>query len=133
MPIVKVFLVEDFAPIREKLAELLLTVTGVRIVGTADEPAAALDGIAASQPDVVIVDLQLKAGTSGLTVLRWLREHAPGTVAFVLSNLVYPQIKEACLELGARLVLDKATEAFRLREAVIELAQSRPCLGCPTV
>jgi DNA-binding NarL/FixJ family response regulator len=122
---IKVFLVEDYAPIREKLAELMLTVAGAEVVGTADDPAQAMVGIGSSMPDVVVVDLNLKSGTSGLAVLEWLREHAPGVVAVVLSNLVYPQIKQSCLDLGARLVLDKASEAFQLRDAVCEIARIR--------
>jgi DNA-binding NarL/FixJ family response regulator len=130
MPGVKVFLVEDYVPIREKLAELLLTIAGVEIVGTADHPAEALAGIESSKPDVVVVDLQLKAGTSGLSVLEWLRRHAPDIVAVVLSNSVYPQMREVCLDLGAWLVLDKASEAFQVREAVREIARTRRTQAC---
>jgi DNA-binding NarL/FixJ family response regulator len=125
MRAIKVFLVEDHAPIREKIAELILTVAGAEVVGTADDLAEAVIGISSSMPDVVVVDLNLKSGTSGLAVLEWLVEHAPGVVAVVLSNLVYPQIKQLCLDLGARLVLDKASEAFLLRDAVCEIARTR--------
>jgi hypothetical protein len=43
-------------------------------------------------------------------VLEWLRALAPGVIALVLSNLAYPQIEQLCLDLGARLVLDEASE-----------------------
>ncbi|GLU33770.1 response regulator transcription factor [Trinickia caryophylli] len=124
-PAVKVFLVEDYVPIRERLAELIHTVEGARVVGVADEAEDALERIKASEPDIVIVDLQLRAGTSGMSVLKWLREHAPHVVAVVLSNIAYPQMRQACLDLGARLVLDKASEALHVRDAVAQIALAR--------
>ncbi len=123
LPAVRVFLVEDHPIIRDHIAELVRSVAGTQVVGTADEPESACAGIGLTQPDIVVVDLQLKSGTSGLAVLRWLREHAPGIAAVVLTNAIYPQMKEACLKLGARLVLDKSSEALRVRDAVRELAR----------
>jgi DNA-binding NarL/FixJ family response regulator len=122
----KVLLVEDFAPIRDRLCELVQTVPGARIVAQADEPDAALAAIRESEPDVVIVDLQLKAGTSGLTILEWLREHRPGTQAIVLSNSAYAQMRKVCLDLGARLFLDKAGEFLRLPAVLAELSAHYP-------
>lgn len=121
-PALKVLLVEDHPTIRERIAELVRSVAGTQVVGMADEPDGACAGIGLTQPDMVVLDLQLKSGTSGLAVLEWLREHAPGIAAIVLTNAIYPQMKAACLELGARLVLDKSSEALRVRDAVRELA-----------
>lgn len=123
--VVKVLLVEDYAPIRAQLEQLVLTVPGATIVGTADNPDDALALIDTTHPDVVVVDLQLKSGTSGLTILESLHERALSAAAVVLSNLVYPQIRQACFDLGARYVLDKAAEAFRLREAILEIAAGK--------
>lgn len=118
----KVLLVEDFAPIRDRLCELVQMVPGAQIVAQADEPAAALAAIRESEPDVVIVDLQLRAGTSGLTILKWLHDHRPATTAIVLSNSAYAQMRKACLDLGVRLFLDKASEFARLPGVLAELA-----------
>jgi DNA-binding NarL/FixJ family response regulator len=122
----KVLLVEDFAPIRDRLCELVQTVPGACIVAQADQPDAALAAIRESEPDVVIVDLQLKAGTSGLTILEWLREHRPETQAIVLSNSAYAQMRKACLDLGACLFLDKAGEFLRLPAVLTELSEHYP-------
>jgi DNA-binding NarL/FixJ family response regulator len=117
---IKVFLVEDYAPIRERVGLLIGASTGAQIVGEADEPAAALAGIRALRPDVVVIDLQLKSGTSGLTILKWLREHEHehDIAAVVLSNSTYAQMRQVCLDLGARFVLDKATDIMRIGDIV---------------
>ena len=122
----KVLLVEDYAPIRERLCDLVKTVPGAHIVAQADEAATALAAIHASEPDVVILDLQLRAGTSGLTVLKWLRAHRPATAAIVLSNSAYAQMRKVCMDLGARLFLDKASEFVQLRTALVTLAEQHP-------
>lgn len=124
-PALRVYLVEDHVPIRERLAALVETVEGAEVVGMADTPDAAFAGIGGARPDLVVVDLQLKSGTSGLAVLKWLREHSPGTPSVVLSNVVFPQMKQACLDLGAWQVLDKSREALRFRDVIRDIAESR--------
>lgn len=131
--IMKVILVEDYAPIRERLCELVHLVQGAQIVAQAEEPTAALAAIDASDPDVVILDLQLKGGTSGLTILRWLREHRPATPAIVLSNSAYAQMRKVCLGLGARLFLDKTSEFLQLHAALTELAASADLSPLPSI
>ncbi len=122
----KVLLVEDYAPIRERLCNLVRTVPGARIVAEADEPSAALSAIEASEPDVVIIDLQLKAGTSGLTILKWLHENRSATPVIVLSNSAYAQMRKVCYDLGAKLFLDKASEFAQLRGVLMEFASRHP-------
>ncbi|HEX7683021.1 MAG TPA: response regulator [Trinickia sp.] len=126
LSIMKVLLVEDYAPIRERLCDLVKTVPGAQIVAQAEEASTALDAIGASEPDVVILDLQLRAGTSGLTVLKWLREHRPATAAIVLSNSAYAQMRKVCMDLGARLFLDKASEFAQLPAALATIAEQHP-------
>lgn len=122
----KVLLVEDYAPIRERLCDLVRAVPGAHTVAEADDPSAALAAIDDIEPDVVIIDLQLKAGTSGLTILKWLNEHRPATPVIVLSNSAYAQMRKVCYDLGAKLFLDKAGEFAQLRGALMELAGGGP-------
>ena len=77
----------------------------------------------------MIVDLQLRAGTSGLTILKWLHEHRPAMPAIVLSNSAYAQMRKVCYELGATLFLDKASEFAQLRGALVELAGRSPSIS----
>ena len=120
---IKVFLVEDYAPVRERLGLLVRAVEGAGVVGEADDPAAAVSAIARTKPHVVVVDLRLKSGTSGLSVLRWLRANQPHVAAIVLSNSAYAQMKQACLDLGAWFVLDKTSEFAELGAAIATIAQ----------
>src|SRR6185312_17138393 len=63
--------VEDSSLLAERLAELIHRLPGIDLIDTVDTEADALDRVANSTPDVLILDLHLRDG-SGFGVLRSL-------------------------------------------------------------
>jgi two-component system, NarL family, response regulator DevR len=116
-----VFLVEDSAPIRARLAEMLGDVAGVSVVGEAETPAAAIDGILHTHPDSVVLDIQLSGG-SGIEVLRKVCPVAPDIVFIMLTNHPDPQYRAVCMQYGATHFLDKSTEFDKVRKVIADLA-----------
>jgi two-component system, NarL family, response regulator DevR len=112
-----VFLVEDSAPIRARLCDMLGAMAGVKIVGEAESPATAIDGILRTQPDSVVLDVSLTGG-SGIEVLRKVCPLAPKIVFIVLTNHAEPQYRKVCLQSGASHFLDKATEFDKVKEVI---------------
>src|SRR5689334_20150606 len=110
---VRVFIVDDSPLIRASLTEMLQHVPHVAVVGEAETPQAAIDGITKAIPDVVILDLHLIGG-SGLTVLRTLLPKFRATQFVVLTNHPTPQYRRLCLDLGASDFLDKSSEFVRI-------------------
>ena len=82
---VKVFIAEDSAMIRERVAEML-EAQAMDVVGHAPTPQDSIAGILAARPDVVVLDVQLEGG-SGLQVLKAVRLAHP-KVAFVVFSIV---------------------------------------------
>jgi two-component system response regulator DevR len=115
-----VFLVEDSAPIRARLVELLCNVAGVEIVGEADTPASAIDGILRTHPDTVVLDIRLTGG-SGIEVLRRVCPVAPEIVFIMLTNHPDPQYRKICIESGASYFLDKSAEFEKVRDVITSL------------
>ena len=115
-----VFLVEDSAPIRARLAEMLRDMQGVAIVGEAATPASAIDGILRTHPDSVVLDIQLIGGT-GIEVLRKVCPLAPDIVFIMLTNHPDPQYRKICMQAGASYFLDKSTEFVKVREVIAAL------------
>ena len=113
----KVFLVEDSAPLRARLAAMLSTVDNVCVVGEAATPAAAIAGILATRPTFVILDIHL-AGGSGLAVLREIRKTDAAIVFIVLTNEPAPQYRKAYTQAGASHFLDKACDFALARQIV---------------
>jgi DNA-binding NarL/FixJ family response regulator len=116
-----VFLVEDSAPIRARLSEMLGSLAGVTVVGEAESPASAIDGILRTQPDSVVLDLRLSGGT-GIEVLRKVCPVAPHIVFIMLTNHSDPQYRKVCLQNGATHFLDKSTEFDKIKEVIAGLA-----------
>ena len=109
----RVFIVDDSASIRVRLAEMLGRMAGVAVVGEAASAAEAIAGILHTLPDSVLLDLNL-IGRTGLDVMRAVRPRAPEIVFVVLTNHSESQYRDACMEAGARYFLDKSQDFDRV-------------------
>ena len=106
----RVYLVEDSPIILNLLVELIET-TKATIVGHADNAPAAIADIAALHPDVVTVDIRLRAGT-GFDVLEGIAINHDGKppVRIVLTNYVTDAYRNAARRLGVDYFFDKARQ-----------------------
>lgn len=120
----RVFIVDDSVPVRQRIAQLLDAIEGVAVVGEAETPAQAIEGIFNFHPDVVLLDIHLIAG-SGLDVLQKVHPQSPGIVFVVLTNHPSPQYRKAYLDAGARYFLDKSTEIAEIAEIIATLDVTR--------
>lgn len=114
--LLRVFLADDSAAIRERVAELLAG-PALSIVGQAESPSSCIAGILAQHPDVVVLDVQLEGGT-GLEVLKAVRGAAPDIAFVVFSNNAGPAYRKRYLGEGASCFLDKSSEMDQLARAV---------------
>jgi len=123
----RTYIVEDSPVIRDNLIATLEELVPVKVVGSAEDEATALDWLANADHcfDLVIIDIFLKHG-SGLGVLR----HATGlqrdAKLVVLTNYATPDMRQKCLELGADRVFDKSHEIDGLIQYCGRLAAGEP-------
>ena len=113
----RVFIVDDSPAIRSNLGEMIRRLSNATVDGEAASAQDAIDGILASIPDVVILDLHL-AGGSGLAVLRTLHPKLPSVVFAVLTNNPTPQYRRLCMDAGASHFFDKSNEFVRVIDLV---------------
>lgn len=111
-PLLKVVLIEDSLLVRQTMGAVLGELAGLEVVGGAVDESSALELLQRQQPDLAIVDLQLRSG-SGLGVLRALardpaRFGSPRAVVF--SHHDHAALRERCLALGVERFFDKATQ-----------------------
>lgn len=78
----RAFLVDDEAPARRTLRELLQPHSDVEVVGECATGPEAVEAIKAARPDLLFLDIQLP-GFSGFEVLQRLRKDVPTAVVFV--------------------------------------------------
>lgn len=115
-PALKVVLIEDSQPQRDTLVAMLDELSGVEVIGGADDEQSALELMQRARPDLAIVDLKLRTG-SGIGVLRALfrnpdRFGRPRTVVY--SDHGQALIRERCMALGADRFFDKSTDTDQL-------------------
>jgi len=120
----RVYIVEDSAPIRARLAEMLSLMERVSVVGESGNAREAVAGILRVRPDSVLLDLNLM-GRTGIDVMRSVHPRAPEIVFVVLTNHAEPQYRRAATEAGAAYFLDKSNEFDRVREVIAEIAATR--------
>lgn len=112
-----VFIVEDAPSIRERLTSMLQESRGVEVIGEADNPQSAIQGILSKRPDSVVLDIQLLGG-SGLEVLEAVHPIFPQIVFIMLTNFPSKQYRNKCLSSGASYFLDKNAEFPKVLDAV---------------
>jgi DNA-binding NarL/FixJ family response regulator len=129
MQIQTVYLVEDSPLVRERLLEMLDAVPGAHVVGMATRADQAAREILDVRPDIVVLDIRLEQG-SGFDVLRAIRERAPETEVYMLSNFASDPYRHLAMQLGARGFFDKCNDFARVRDVVSNrVAQASRQLG----
>jgi DNA-binding NarL/FixJ family response regulator len=105
---VRVFLVEDQKPMQELLRDLLDSIGGFELVGSAPTETLATDWLLRHRGgwDLAIVDLLLGEG-SGFTLIGRCNNEPSGAV-LVFSDFVTPVVRQRCIGLGADGVISKA-------------------------
>ena len=118
------FVVEDSPVILDNLVAALEEMAPVKVVGSADGEAGAVQWLL--EPghacDLVIIDLFLKSG-SGLGVLRSAAQNHIGGKRVVLTNHATPDMRARCAQLGAHRVFDKSREFDELVAYCAALSQ----------
>jgi DNA-binding NarL/FixJ family response regulator len=122
----RVLLVEDSPLIRDRLIESISSLDNVDIVGHADTAADAISTLQRIACDVVVLDLQLRAG-HGFNVLAALRTWSdrPRITVIVLTDFSSPVYRERSMQSGADYFFDKARDYDRLTELLEQLAARR--------
>jgi DNA-binding NarL/FixJ family response regulator len=119
-----VFIAEDSAALAEILAELVTVQGRIHLVGTAASQDEAIAEVLRLQPDVVILDMQLKPGT-GFGVLQATRSALKSSTFIVYSNYVSPEYRQRSLALGADYYLDKSRDFAGLVQLLHEISARR--------
>ena len=81
----RVFLVEDSAPLCQRLVEMIEVEGAHAVMGQAANHDHALEGIEATRPDVAIFDIRFQRG-NGIDALAEAKRRMPQFVGIVMSN-----------------------------------------------
>jgi DNA-binding NarL/FixJ family response regulator len=124
LPVMKVFLVEDSAAVRDRLMAMLQSLPNTQVLGHACDADAAIRDILAARPDIVVLDVALANG-SGFDVLRAVHPEAPQIDFYLLSNFAAFPYRQLAATLGACDFFDKSNEFERVRDVIAERAAAQ--------
>jgi DNA-binding NarL/FixJ family response regulator len=113
----RIMVVDDHPIVREGLAQMIAHESDLEVCAQAENAADALKAIAATKPDVAVVDLSLK-GASGLELLKDIKVRYPKLPVLVLSVYDESMYAERALRAGARGYMMKEEAAEKVLTAI---------------
>ena len=125
--LVTVVVADDQAAVREGLVLLLGTLPGITVVGQAEDGAAAVETVAATDPQVVLMDLNMPR-LDGVEATRRIRADHPQTQVVVLTTYADDESIIGALQAGARGYLTKDATRAEIGRAVLAAAAGQAVL-----
>jgi DNA-binding NarL/FixJ family response regulator len=124
---IRVLVVDDQRIVREGLALLLRTTSGIEPVGAAENGRHALDLVRELEPDVVLMDLRMPE-LDGIEATKAIRTAHPTVQVIVLTTYSDDESVFAALRAGARGYLTKDAEADELARAIRRVHEGKAML-----
>lgn len=113
----RILLVDDHPLMRQGIGQLIDGEPDLMVCGEAEDRVGALAAVAATKPDLVVVDISLR-GDSGLDLIKDLRVRWPGLLSLVLSMHDESLYAERALRAGARGYIMKREASEKVLDAI---------------
>ena len=124
---VTVVVADDQSAVREGLVLLLGTLPGIAVIGEAEDGEAAVEAVAAKNPQVVLMDLNMPR-CDGVEATRRIRASHPQTKVVVLTTYSDDDSIIAALQAGALGYLTKDATRAEIGRAVLAAAAGQAVL-----
>jgi DNA-binding NarL/FixJ family response regulator len=124
---VSVIVADDQSAVREGLVLLLGTLRGIAVVGQAADGDAAVDLVATTKPQVVLMDLNMPR-CDGVSATRRITDEHPGTRVVVLTTYADDESIIGALRAGALGYLTKDATRAEIERAVLAAAAGQAVL-----
>jgi DNA-binding NarL/FixJ family response regulator len=116
------FIADDNRKFRQRLASVVSALESVDVVGQAGTVRNAVSAVARTQPDVLILDIQMPGG-SGLDVLRKVKALNSSPVVIMLTVCSAREYKEKCKAFGADYFFEKSGDLAKMLTLLEKMAR----------
>lgn len=118
----RVLLVDDSIPVRQRIRSLIEESGGIEVVGETNTAAVALTLSLALNPHALVLAHSLSGGDASL-IIKWIKDFHPECLVIVLCGC-RDEEREAFRQAGANHVFDKSKEFERVPEVLREFQAS---------
>ena len=125
--VIRVFIVDDHAIVRDGIRALLATEPGIDVVGEAGNGRDAISGVQRLQPDVILMDLVMPE-IDGIEAIRRIINHQPGARILVLTSFAADDKLFPAINAGARGYLLKDSESQDVIQAIRQVYRGESSL-----
>src|SRR5271165_5616812 len=120
----RIFIVDDHPIVREGLSLMMNREPDLMVCGEAEEAASALQGITATRPDFLIIDISLN-GPDGLDLLKSIRIRFPHIPVLILSMHDESIYAERALRAGAHGYIMKQEATEKVLVAIRQILEQK--------
>jgi DNA-binding NarL/FixJ family response regulator len=128
--LIRVFIADDHAVVRDGLRALLESNPDIVVVGDAADGLGAISQVQELQPEVVLMDISMPQ-MNGINATQRILEFAPQTRVIILSMLGGPEHVYQALQAGAQGYLLKESAGREVVEAVLSVYAGKVYLSQP--
>ncbi len=114
----RILIIDDHPLVRSGICAMLELDADLEVCGEAEDPVSALDAIQNHTPDLALVDISLKGGTSGLELLKSIRQKYPSIKTLAVSMHDEESYALRALKAGAQGYVMKQEGTEKIREAI---------------
>lgn len=125
---IRIFILDDHAVVRGGVRYLLEQSGEIDVIGEAETVAAALDGVAASAPDVLIADVRLPDG-NGVELVREVRSRYPEVRCVMLTSFADDEAFFHAVVAGASGYLVKDVGGEELLDAIRRVSEGESLIS----
>jgi len=126
---IRVLIVDDHPVVRAGLANVLGAESDIDIVGQARDGMEAIDKALELQPDVILMDILMPGGCSGLEAMVAIKEKLPSTRVLMLTISEREEDLFQAVRFGARGYLLKSASTDDIVTAIREVAEGQVILS----
>ncbi len=115
---IRILIADDHAVVRQGLKQIITDEADMQVVGEAETGAQVLQLVAADNPNVVILDITMPGGKSGLDLLPEIKNLRPMIKVLILSMHAEEQFAVRALKSGASGYITKQSAPTELVKAI---------------
>jgi len=125
---VRTLIAEDHVLVSQGLEVMLGRAEDVQLVGVVDTGELAVERSGESEIDVILMDINLGAGISGIEATKLVKERSPDTKVLILTMYTDPGTVAEAIKAGADGYVSKGASGEVLTQAIRDVAKGRSVL-----